>query len=244
MRRLGVTALIAVAAAGLAGAALGAPELARSKAVVRVKSCSLADRTAVFYARMRKVPGTKRMRMRFTLLERPSGLRSFTHVVAPGLGHWRKSAEGVGAYGYRQKVRGLHDGSAYRMRVRYRWYGQDHRLLKSVRRTSHTCRMFVPLPNLRVRLLGHRPTTTPGVWRYGVQVTNGGQVGVDDVGVRFSVDGSVLDTKTIPHLGAGEADSRYFRAPACKDGYSALADPDNAVAELNEGDNEATAACP
>ena len=242
MRRLAVTALICVAGAGIAGAALAAPELARSRAFVRVKSCSIDDHSAVFYARMRKVHGTRRMKLKFSLLERPSGLRRFTHVSAPALTRWHKSAEGVKAYGFSQEVRGLHDGSTYRMRVRYRWYGADHKLLRSARRTSRACRMFVPLPNLKVHLLGHR--VVKGGWSYGVRVTNSGQLGADDVLVQFSIDGTVVETRTISHIDPGEVKSRWTRAePRCLTNYSASADPDNAIAESDESDNAATGSC-
>jgi CARDB len=242
MRRLAVTALIAIAAAGLAGAALGAPELARSKAAVRVKSCSLEDRSAVFYGRMRRVRGTKRMRMKFTLLERAAGLHRFVHVAAPGLKRWRKSAEGVRAYGYSQEVRGLHGGSAYRMRVRYRWYGEDHKLLKSARRTSRVCRMYVPLSNLRPRIVD-TSALGDGVWRYRVRVTNLGQVSADDVAVQLSVDGGVVNTETISHLDPGESQRLALDGPACRRKYAFLVDPHGTIAEINETDNKAAASC-
>jgi hypothetical protein len=183
------------------------------------------------------------MKLRFALLERPAGLRRFSRVAVPGLGRWHKSDEGVRAYGYSQEVRGLHDGSTYRMRVGFRWYGAGHRLLRRARRVSRACRMFVPLPDLKVGLLGHRPTTHPGVWSYGVRVIDAGQLGADDVAVQLSVDGSVVDTKTIFHLDPGEAKTRYFSGPVCTAGYAAVADPENTVAESNEGDNSASASC-
>jgi CARDB len=243
MRKLAVTALICAAGAGVAGTAVGEPEMARSNAFVRVKSCSLGDHWAVFYARMRRIRGTSRMKLKFTLLERPAGLNYYVRVAAPGLARWHRSAMGVRAYGFSQGVRGLRDGSTYRVRVYYRWIGADHNLLWAARRTSGPCRMFRPLPNLRVRLLGHWPTATAGVWSYGVRVGNAGRGSADDVALQFAVDGSVVASKTISHLASGEARSRYFTAPACATKYSATADPDDSVAESNEGDNSASAPC-
>ena len=237
---MAVTALILLASAGVAGAALAAPELARPKTAVRVKACSLEDQTAVFYARMRKVRGTKRMRMRFTLLERAAGLRTYKRVLVPGLSRWHKSAEGVRSYGYSQEVRGLHAGSTYRMRVRYRWYGAGHKLLKSARRTSRPCRMFVPLSNLRARIVDVRSGDT---WLYTARVTNTGQATADNVPVRFSVDGGVVDTQYIGHLDPGDAWHHTFNGPACEKRYAFVVDPDNAVPETNESDNRASASC-
>jgi hypothetical protein len=241
MRRLAVTALICALCTGVAGASLGAPVVARNKAVVRVKACSLADHTAVFYARMRKVRGTRRMKLKFTLLERPAGLRRFLRVKAPGLTRWHRSALRVKAYGYSQEVRGLHDGSAYRMRVRYRWYG-DHKLLRSARRTSRICRMFVPLPNLRVQILG---ATAGTPWHYTARVSNVGEAPADDVAVQLRVKGGEVDTKTISHIDAGASVDEPFDGPSCQGGrFAFIVDPTGTIAESNEADNRASHACP
>jgi CARDB len=240
MRRLAVTAVIALAAAGIATAASGAPLFAKSKAVVRLKSCSIDDHDAVFYGRMRRLEGTRRMRMKFTLLERVDGALRFRPVRAQGLRRWRKSGVGVRAYGYRQAVRGLRDGSAYRMRVSYRWYDRNNRLQLASRRTSPTCRMFIPDLNLSVRIVGVR---VGNPWRYGASVINAGKVGVDGAAVRLRVDGGVIDTKTVPRLEPGAAETVVFDGPACKTRYSFLVDPDGQIPEANETDNRAANWC-
>ena len=242
MRRLAITALIALAAAGLVAVASGSPLLSTSKAYVKVKSCSLEDRSAVFYARMRRLRGTERMQMKFTLLERAPGSDRFTRVRARGLSRWRKSSEGVRAFGYSQEVRRLHDGSAYRMRVRYRWYDQDAQLQRSVRRTSRICRMYVPLPNLRVRVIDAGPYGA-GVWRYRAGVANVGLAPADAVPVQFSVDGGVVDSETIPHLASWDAQRVVFYGPVCKSRFGFVVDPAAQITEGDETDNEAAAPC-
>jgi hypothetical protein len=245
MRRLAVTALIPIAACAAAAVALASPlaptEVARSKAVVRVKTCSFEDRSAVFYARMRRLNGTRRMRMRFTLLERAPDATRFKRVHVPGLSRWHKSAVGVRAYGYSQKVRGLHDGSVYRMRVRYRWYDQADRLQHRARRTSRRCRMFASLPNLQVRPVG----ATPGdpYWHYTARVTNSGDAPATDVGVQLRVDGAVVDTDPISHLDPGQAQLVGFDAPSCAYRYAFRVDPAAVIAESNEADNRAVVLC-
>ena len=246
MRRLAVTALILAAAAPVAGAAPGAPAWmplgAKAKTAVRVKSCSIQDHSAIFYARMKKLRRTWRMRMRFTLLEREPGSSRFKRVRAPGLSRWHRSAAGVRAYGYSQEVRGLHDGAAYRMRVRYRWYDADNGLQRSSRRTSRACRMFVPLANLRVRVLGAQPQGY-GVWRYSGRVVNSGEVAADDVPVRLAVDGHVVDTQTVSHLEPGESADRAFDGPSCTWRFTFRVDPGWTIPETDERDNGATALC-
>jgi hypothetical protein len=241
MRRLAVTALILIAAAVVATTAFGVPVVARSKAVVRIKSCSLEDHSAVFYARMRKLHGTRRMRMRFALLERAAGESRFKRVRVPGLSRWHKSAEGVKAYGYSQEVRGLHDGSVYRMRVRYRWYDSDNQLQRSTRRTSRKCRMFVPQPNLRVHAVQLRAGSP--LWRYSALVKNAGQAEATNVAVQLRVDGDVVDTETIASLAPGESSLRTLEGPRCTNRYTFRVDPADAIAETDEGDNRAIAAC-
>jgi len=249
MRRLALTVLTPLVAAALTGASFGAPELARPKlpqlampkTLVRVKSCSLDHHSAVFYARMRRVRGTAWMWMRFTLLERTEGETHYVQVRVPGLSRWRKSSQGMRPFGFSQKVRGLEDGSAYRMRVRYRWYDKDNALLRASQRTSRVCRMYVPRPNLQVQILD--PWKYGSTWRYRVRVANAGEAAADNVPVQLSVDGAVVYRQTIPHLDPGEARGRGFYGPACGQRYAAVVDPDGVISESNETDNEATAAC-
>jgi hypothetical protein len=243
MRRFAVTVLVLIAAAVMVAAASAAvPLLAKPRATVRVKSCSLEDQSAVFYGRMRKLHGTRRMKMKFGLLERPAASRHFKRVHAPGLARWRRSAVGVRAYGYSQEVRGLQNGSVYRMRVRYRWYDKDNQLQRSARRTSRPCRMFVALANLHPRLVDTRGLGG-GVWRYRVRVFNTGEAAADDIPVQLSVDGAIVETKTVSHLGPGESIRLAFDDTACTNRYSFRVDPDGTLPESNEADNRASASC-
>jgi hypothetical protein len=240
MRRWHLILLTLIAAAP-AGAAVAA-DSARPRAVVKLRSCSLAERSAVFHVRMRRVRGTERMGMKLTLLERPGGGR-YRRVRAPRLGRWRKSRLGVRSFRLRQRVEGLVEGSTYRMAVRYRWYDEDGERIKSARRTSRPCRQFVALPNLRVQPLGRTRTAVPGVWRYDVRVRNAGLAPAANVPVQLSVDGAVVNTIEVADLEPGEARTVRFRGPACRGRYEAEADPDGSIQESNEADNRQGAAC-
>ena len=121
---------------------------------------------------MKKIDASARMWMRFTLLEKRLG--GFQAVAAPGLERWRKSKPGVGAFGYRQTVRGLQQGASYRMQVNYRWYDASGELIAKAHRRSPPCRQFVALPNLTAELVGTETTKVPGVVRYDVRVANTG----------------------------------------------------------------------
>src|SRR3954465_312047 len=145
MRRIIATALCLGALAAVPAAA-GA-----GSGRVRVAGCSPADHSAVFYARMKRGPGTSSMSLRLTLFER-TGQAGFTPVRVPGLSRWRKSQPGRSGFAVRQRVRNLTDGAAYRARVDFRWKNAKGAVVHSERHTSHRCRLVGrPLPNLRAR---------------------------------------------------------------------------------------------
>ena len=120
---LGLAALVAGAAQAHGPDRVSEATHPLSPARVKLADCSRSSHSAVFYARMRRVRGARRLGLRLTLLSRAGGQR-WQVVEAPGLGRWRWSRRGVRAFGYRQRVRGLAEGSAYRMVVAFRWRGR------------------------------------------------------------------------------------------------------------------------
>jgi len=236
--------LLALAAASACASAFALPSVGKSakkKAFVKLEHCSREDHTAAFYARMRAIEGTERMKLRFTLLER-GGDGRFRKVAAPELARWRRSASGVEVFGYHQEVKGLREGRAYRVLVRYRWYGEDGPI-KRKRKRSRICRQYKSLPNLRVRALGYAQTSTPGVWRYRFRVRNSGAARATEVPLQFAVDGAVVDSVEAGPLASQESDIVRFRGPPCAHSYSIVADPDGVVNETRESDNRASGDC-
>jgi hypothetical protein len=209
---------------------------------VKVSSCSRAEHSVVFHARMRRLARGQRLRMRFTLLERGEDGR-YRPVEAPGLRRWRKSRPGVAAFGWRQRVRGLSADSAYRARVEYRWFDRSGELERTARHRSGVCSQTGPLPNLRARIVGSSPTEAPDVRRYTVRVANAGELAAENLGVRLAVDGSTAETRTIPQLAARDAAYLSFRASPCTGSVTVDADPDDAIREESETDNSQWLAC-
>ena len=243
MPRRVATALILTALAAVApGPAAGdvAP-LVAPPATVKLVDCSREARSATFHGRMKRVEGSERMWMRFTLLEKRTA--GFEVLAAPGLGRWRKSNLGVGAFGYRQTVRGLQPGASYRMQLNYRWYSPEGELLARARRRSVACRQFEGLPNLTASVAGSRETDVEGVLRYEVLVANKGVAAAAGVAVRMAVDGDVLDTVTVGFLGSGESRLLGFRGPRCTESVSAAVDPDGVLVESSEDDNVQQLSC-
>ena len=59
----------------------------------------------------------------------------------------------------------------------------------------------------------------------------------------MTVDGSVVDTRTIDTLEAGTFTFLTFRGPPCGTEMQAVVDPDNTVQESDDSDNAKTRAC-
>jgi hypothetical protein len=229
---------LSLAALAVAPAAAGT-----RPAGVRVAGCSPSDHSAVFYARMQRVPGSVSMALRLTLLER-TGPAGFVPVRVPRLGRWRKSQPGRGGFAVRQRVRNLTNGAAYRARVDFRWKDAKGAVVHSERRTSHRCKLVGrPLPNLRARPVWAHPTDVKGVLRYAVRVTNTGHAAAQLVPVRLSVDGSEVNTRTVAALAPDESMLLFFQGPACERTVAAMADPAGLIPERDETDNGTQVAC-
>lgn len=236
-KRVVITAVLAL----LVGAA---PSSAASgwPAGVKVDRCSRLLDEAVFHGKMRGVKDSERMAMRFTLLER-TGTEGFLPVSAPKLGRWHRSRPGVARFGYRQIVRNLAQGSVYAMKVDFRWFDEDGRIVKRARRRSASCPDPKALPNLRVRITGVKRTADPDTDRYFVKVMNWGQAPAESVPVSLSVDGVLGGSVTVPLLYSKSSKVVTIRAPECGGYASAEADPDGLIAETSELDNGHQLAC-
>ena len=230
MRRALLIAALATAALPAAASAAPVP------ASVKVAECSVETHEAAFYARMKQVPGSARMAMRFTLLEETGGDRA-GRVDAPGLRRWRSSKPGVRVFGYRQAFKNLPENASHRVRVAFRWYAEDGSELARATRRSARCRQFVELPNLTTQITDVSGTSVPGVFRYQALVRNSGKAAATAVPVRLTVDGDVVDTLTYASLGAGEERSLTIRGPACNRLAKLEVDPEQVIAESSDTDN-------
>jgi CARDB len=228
----------------LLAAVLATPSTAAAVALpatAKLVDCSVEESSAAFYGRVRPVPGTARMWMRFTVEEKRAG--SYEPLRARGLSRWHRSKPGVSAFGYRQTVRGLQPGGVYRAIVSFRWYSATGELVERTRRTSRACRQFDEVPNLTSAVAGVAPTQVAGVVRYLLRVANTGVAPAVDVGLRLSVDGGVVDTVTIASLEPGASREVAVLGPACTSSVSSLADPDGVIVESSEDDNAHTVDC-
>jgi hypothetical protein len=220
-----------------AAGALPAPQ----PASVKLVECSPDAGAAAFYARMRSVEQGDRMSMRFTLYERH--LDHFEALRTPALSRWHRAKPGVGAFGYRQEVRGLVPGRTYRLHAAFRWHSADGKLLERTQRRSPPCRQFDSRPNLTSTLVGAEQTKVPGVVRYLLRVSNSGVASAEDVDLRLSVDGAIVDTVTVELLEPGEPREVAVRGPECTSSVEAMVDPEGVIEESSDSDNGHLVAC-
>jgi CARDB len=215
--------------------------------LLKVRSCEAGDtpkhRAATFYARMYSIKRTRQMAMRFTLIDR-AGDGPPTVVKDPSLSRWRKSRRGVSRFGFAQSVEGLKPGGVYAMRVTFRWLDARGKLIRTVRRTSKSCRQPGELPNLSVTRISAKAGEASGTELYGVDVTNSGLGNARGVRVNLFVDGAAADTYRLERVKAGDTQTVNFTAPSCKQAVRVVVDRGDKVNETNEDDNVLRSSCP
>jgi hypothetical protein len=251
MRLRVITAvLVAVAMATVLGAAAfagSAARHARSKTSLEVRSCQTSDdadkRKATFYASMRALPRTRRMMMRFTLVDRSSDEPST--VKLESLKRWRRSGRGVRKFGYAQTVTGLEAGHTYGAKVRFRWIGRHGRRLASAGRASGDCRQDGGLPNLALKRVTARRGLDPSAEEvYSLAVVNRGNAEARSVKVNLIVDSREADSAEIESVAPGDHATVEISGPRCEARIRAVVDPDDAITETTEDDNTRRQRCP
>lgn len=251
MRRAALIVLVAsaaFAAPGSASAGKREPAVPAARhALVSVADChpsdELAQRYASFSGQIRAYPGTTRMMMRFTLLERLGGAAGFKPVPLQDLRPWRRSKPGARAFIYTQRVTALRDNGAYRMRVQFRWYRADGTLLRTRFAHSRVCRQPAPLPNLTIGGISSQAATTADQRLYSITVTNSGDGEARNVDVALEVDGTVVGGRRVDLLPADESTVVQISGPRCAIDVSAIADPDRNIRETSDADNALTVPC-
>ena len=203
----------------------------------------MADRSPTFSGSMRAVPRSPRMAIRFSLEER-IGANPFVRRDVPSLAAWRESRVGVRRFGYRQTVKALKTGGAYRSLVDFRWSDGRGRIIRTARRRSGACLQPGPLPNLRLSALSARPGPESGTTTYSLSVRNTGRAPARGVVVALAVDGAVVDSTEVAVLGPGESRVLTFTGPVCRRRVRAAVDPRAAIGESRERDNVLVRRCP
>jgi hypothetical protein len=228
---------IAVIAALGALVLLPASAAAAEPASVSLIECQPRDRAAEFEARMDRIAGSARMKLRYTLEARKPG-RRWRRVDAPELGGWRTADPETTRFISSRTVTELVGPSYYRAVVRFRWLDAYGATVAASKARSRACWQPDHRPNLRLRGLS---IVAPG--SYLVHVANTGR----SASGAFDIEISGLPPVVVAdELEPGEERLVDVEGVACEPGaeVTATADPLDEIDERSERDNALTVICP
>jgi hypothetical protein len=258
VRRL-ITGLAAVAALAAIGAMRVASVSAATppRALLATYSCTHARdpgaRAIGIKGVMRPLTGTRKMAMRFELLQRSPGL-PVQEVSGGDLGVWRTPPNPTlgqlpgDIWRLQKSVYNLAVPFTYQFRVTFRWTGQNGKVLGTATRYSHTCRQRELRPDLTVTsitvsaIAGH-----PKKELYTAVIANQGVTGAGPFQVLFAPgDSSAPTTDTIGYLGAGKTRTLTFTGPVCDSANPPTVSADSAsqVDDFDRSNNVLAAVCP
>lgn len=266
-RAVGVALLATLAAVLLTPAAPAAPPSRGASASTvtpagaRLLAChrspTIDQRTAVVGTWMRPLPAGRRLAVRIDLYQRNPGSRWTQRTDVPGLGTWTTPSDALlgshpgDVFKYHQAVGRLVVPAAYRFHVTFHWLDAGGAVVREASRTTAVCRQ----PDLRPDLVldSVNATASPrgaGLVRYAVTLGNEGRSAVPRavVAATFPSDAAPgLHLRTVRRLEPGATAVVAFTGPGCAAGgqpATFLADPSNAVDEVDEANNALAASCP
>jgi len=260
VRRL-VTGLAAVAAVVVAPVASASTTRGSTvpppRSVLSSFACTHAldpgARAIAIKANMRPLSGTRKMAMRFELLQRSPGL-PVQEVSGGDLGVWRTPPNPTlgqlagDVWRLQKSVYNLAVPFTYQFRVSFRWTGAHGKVLGTATRYSRTCRQRELRPDLAVTsitvsaIAGH-----PKKELYTAVVANQGLTGAGPFQVLFAPgDTSAPTTDTISFLGAGKKRTLSFTGPVCDSANPPTVSADSAsqVDDFDRTNNVMAATCP
>lgn len=243
--RIVITAF-AVAALAAPAAHAAVPKSARGVSLLACeRDTGAGDGAAVFEARMRSLPRTARMQLRFTLQARTPGRDRYAAITAPGFGTWVSANPGTSRYVFTKRVENLLAPASYRVKLRFRWLNAAGRVVQHAKAYSAACRQPDPRPDLAVRSIGVQSASDPARRRYVAFVRNTGRGFAGASSLELTVAGTLLGSAPVAELEPGEGALVSFEGPACKAGdpIVAEADADEAVDESDEADNRFSRTC-
>jgi hypothetical protein len=248
MRRTLLTgAVVLLAQAG--GVASAAPAADKPPLAAKVTACTTGTqptaRAATFTASMPAAKGTKRMSMRFRLLQRRGTKGPYRAVDVPEWAAVERSDPGRPGFIFTKRVANLLAPAAYKAVVRFRWYDKRGRIQREATRTTSACRQPDPRPDLRVgELTGTVRDKDSAVYEFVVR--NDGRGVADAFGVELTIAGYVQTPVTLGPLAPGTRDKGRVVGPRCRPGDVVTIDVDSEgiVDEAVESDNVVDRPCP
>jgi hypothetical protein len=211
------------------------------------------SRAVSIYAVMRPLSGTRKMAIRFDLLQRSPGLPVQT-VQGGDLGLWKAPTNPTlgqlpgDVWRLQKSVYNLDVPFTYQFRVAFRWTGAHGKVLGTATRYSRTCHLREMRPDLAVQSItvssvaGH-----PKEDLYTAVIANQGLTGAGPFQVLFAPgDTSPPMTATISYLGAGKTRTLSFMGPVCDPTNPPTVSADSAsqIDDFDRENNVMSAVCP
>jgi hypothetical protein len=260
MKRIGITAAALLGALAIllpasAGAAAGRPRRAALTQFVCQKALDPSNRSVSVISVMRPLDGTRKLEVRFDLLEMTAGEMTPTAVVGAGdLGVWLTPKDPTlgqlpgDVWQLAKPVYDLNAPASYRFRVTFRWLGDYGKVIGSAVRTSPSCKQRELRPDLQVQSVSIAPITgRPRKNLYTAVIANAGVTGAGPFQVLFTPgDGSAPVAKTVQYLSGGATQTLLFVGPVCDPANppTVLADSTAQIDDLNRSNNQLTVTCP
>jgi len=248
MRRPTLIATLALLASGVGAAQASADKVTLS---AKTTTCTTgpddASRAAAFTGAMPAAAQTKRMQMRFVLLQRkgvgPKG--TFKKIAVPGWAGWVKSDPDRQGLVFTKRVEALTAPAGYRAVITFRWVDGKGHVQRTTTRTTPVCEQPDPRPDL---VLGGVDATATGkaTAAYTVSIGNEGHSDAVPFAVTITVDGAVSDPVTLGPIAAGGRLTGTLAAPRCTPGstITVTVDVADTVVESDESDNIVQRPCP
>lgn len=250
---LGASLVAAIAVPVVSVAAVPPPPRAQLTGFSCTHALDPGSRAVAVTAVMRPLTGTRRMALRFELLQKAPGLE-VASVNVGDLGQWRSPPDPTlgqlsGDVWRRAKpVYNLAVPYTYQFRVTFRWTGAHGKVLGMATHYSRTCHQQELRPDLTVTSINITPIAGhPKKELYTAVVANKGVTGAGPFQVQFVPgDGSAPISTTVPYLGAGKTRTLSFTGPLCNatSPPTVTADSASQVDDFNRANNQLSAVCP
>jgi hypothetical protein len=255
MKRLVVIAPMLTLVALGGSAAGGTPPRSSLVGFACQRAMDPPGRSVSVKAVMRPLTGTRKLSLRFELLEKASGSATAKSVLGAGdLGVYltpgdptlgRRSGD---VWGITKTVYNLDAPAKYRFRVTFRWTGAHSKVLGTAVRLSDSCAQKELRPDLLVKSVSvvripRRPLTE----RYTAVIANHGASPAGPFEVLFTPgDGSAPQSITVRELSAHSDLRQTFVGPVCDAASppTVVADSTIQVDDANRDNNALTVVCP
>lgn len=213
------------------------------------------NRSMSVRAVMRPLTGTRKLSLKFELLETVPGQAGARAVTGAGdLGVWVSPSNPTlgqrpgDIWQLNKTVYDLVAPAAYRFRATFRWLGAHDKVLGSAVRGSATCLQQELRPDLLVKSVSVSPILHhPQKERYTAVIGNRGATAAGLFQVLFTPgDGSSPQTVAVPRLAAHSTRAESFVGPLCNPSGppTVVADSTNQVDDYNRANNALTVTCP